>query len=62
MSEVVVLALLGDPAALHDDDVIGDLGVARRGDRTPGNTRRTLADALATITPALVRREARHSE
>lgn len=26
----------------------------QRWDRTPGNTRRTLADALATITPALV--------
>ncbi|MFF3851206.1 integrase [Streptomyces sp. NPDC002328] len=28
--------------------------VEQRWDRTPGNTRRTLADALATITPALV--------
>ncbi|MFF7438052.1 hypothetical protein [Streptomyces sp. NPDC008122] len=62
MGEVVVLTLLGDPAVLHDDDVIDGLGVARRWDRTPGNTRRTLADALATITPALVRREARYSE
>ncbi|MEV7565622.1 site-specific integrase [Streptomyces tanashiensis] len=36
--------------------------IDERWDRTPGNTRRTLADALATITPALVRREARYSE
>lgn len=28
--------------------------IEQRWDRTPGNTRRTLADALATITPALV--------
>ncbi|MFI5863671.1 integrase [Streptomyces sp. NPDC051546] len=30
--------------------------IDQRWDRTPGNTRRTLADALATITPALVDR------
>ncbi|WPO75566.1 site-specific integrase [Streptomyces sp. KN37] len=29
--------------------------IDQRWDRTPGNTRRTLADAFATITPALVR-------
>lgn len=29
--------------------------IEQRWDRTPGNTRRTLDDALATITPALVR-------
>ncbi|MEV4937344.1 hypothetical protein [Streptomyces zaomyceticus] len=36
--------------------------IDERGDRTPGNARRTLDGALATITPALVRREARYSE
>ncbi|MEV0122295.1 hypothetical protein AB0I16_12255 [Streptomyces sp. NPDC050703] len=30
----------------------------QRWDRTPGNARRTLADAFATITPALVHRGA----
>ncbi|MFT9471841.1 integrase [Streptomyces sp. 11-1-2] len=29
--------------------------IEQRWDRTPGNTRRTLADAFATVTPALVR-------
>ncbi|WP_326023090.1 tyrosine-type recombinase/integrase [Streptomyces endophyticus] len=32
--------------------------IEQRWDRTPGPTRRTLADALATITPALVERDA----
>ncbi|MFJ8800477.1 hypothetical protein [Streptomyces sp. NPDC102487] len=31
--------------------------IEQRWDRTPGNTRRTLADALATITPAFVEPE-----
>ncbi|MFI1508382.1 tyrosine-type recombinase/integrase [Streptomyces sp. NPDC020597] len=34
----------------------------QRWGRTPGNTRRTLADAFATITPALVRSGATYSE
>ncbi|MEU3339759.1 integrase [Streptomyces sp. NPDC006668] len=34
----------------------------QRWDRTPGNTRRTLADAFATITPALVRSGATYPE
>ncbi|MEV5979558.1 integrase [Streptomyces sp. NPDC052114] len=34
----------------------------QRWDRTPGNTRRTLADAFATITPALVHPGAIHPE
>ncbi|MEW2195128.1 integrase [Streptomyces microflavus] len=34
----------------------------QRWDRTPGTTRRTLADAFATITPALVRPGAAYSE
>ncbi|MHB6911396.1 tyrosine-type recombinase/integrase [Streptomyces sp. DB-54] len=34
----------------------------QRWDRTPGNTRRTLADAFATITPALVRPGATYPE
>lgn len=34
----------------------------QRWDRTPGNTRRTLADAFATITPALVHRGASYPE
>ncbi|MFZ3495814.1 tyrosine-type recombinase/integrase [Streptomyces sp. 5.8] len=36
--------------------------IDERWDRTPGNTRRTLADALATITPALVRPGVTYSE
>lgn len=32
--------------------------IDQKWDRTPGNSRRTLADALATITPALVKSEA----
>jgi hypothetical protein len=34
----------------------------QRWDRTPGNTRRTLADALATITPALVQAKAAYPD
>ncbi|KOG74991.1 MULTISPECIES: tyrosine-type recombinase/integrase [Streptomyces] len=36
--------------------------IDQRWDRTPGNTRRTLADALATITPALVEGGAAYRE
>ncbi|MFI5980519.1 tyrosine-type recombinase/integrase [Streptomyces sp. NPDC051555] len=36
--------------------------IDQRWDRTPGNTRRTLADALATITPAFVDRGVAFSE
>ncbi|WP_374192988.1 tyrosine-type recombinase/integrase [Streptomyces sp. AV19] len=36
--------------------------IEQRWDRTPGNTRRTLADALATLTPALVEPRARYPE
>ncbi|WP_412566355.1 integrase [Streptomyces europaeiscabiei] len=36
--------------------------IEHRWDRTPGNTRRTLADALATITPALVESGAAYRE
>ncbi|GHG82708.1 tyrosine-type recombinase/integrase [Streptomyces griseocarneus] len=36
--------------------------IDQRWDRTPGGTRRTMADALATITPALVEPGAQHPE
>ncbi|MFF8481858.1 integrase [Streptomyces antibioticus] len=36
--------------------------IEHRWDRTPGNTRRTLADAFATITPALVQPGATYSD
>lgn len=36
--------------------------IEQRWERTPGNTRRTLADAFATVTPALVRPGAAYSD
>ncbi|MEU9562256.1 hypothetical protein AB0D16_09465 [Streptomyces sp. NPDC048161] len=36
--------------------------IEQRWERTPGNTRRTLADAFATVTPALVRPGATFSD